>query len=233
MQLFAKRCAVAGLPAGAAADARLGVKIKSLILDDPIPSHAILAMADDFDIICMGSRSGRNAGRRTFIGSTTINVTRECDVPVLVVPPRPLGAGKVEVRIRHVLVCLDNGDAALHMLSHAIAHFSRSGATITAVNVGSLLNRHLIASLKQDILTAHQVNLNVLEVAPNGSISETIMSISSSYDFIVAGSTCSGDSRSSGRRLLGSTSEGLVKGATVPTLIGRCLRKHVDTRRDM
>lgn len=192
----------------------------------------------DADLVIMTKRS-RSALEGVLLGSTVSRYLRLASVPVLVVPDTPWGDDDLTASYNHVLTGTDCGDTARRGLAAAAAVAQALGAGLTAAHVaeqpawgqafavevmGTRPDGDSGASLDetrdrlQGVLHDARYDDAVATVVRAADAAEGLAQVAqaTSADLIAVPSTGKGPLE---RVLLGSTTEKLVKMASVPVLV--------------
>ncbi|WP_242608020.1 universal stress protein [Xylanimonas ulmi] len=119
-----------------AATRRTGVSVESAAqIAEGDPSEALLAAAQDVDLLVLGRRRLGRFGRLV-LGSVSSEVVERAEAPVTVVRPRPVGDEEQdEERAKgpRVVVGVDTSGSSMLALQHAAEVATRTGAVLEAV----------------------------------------------------------------------------------------------------
>lgn len=208
-------------------------RVRTAVLNGD-PTDAIIGYADEFDVdlLAMGTH-GRTGVNRYVAGSVTESVLRRAAVPVLTA--RATERSLLEDGYDDILVPTDGSEAAAAALEHAITIGDTVDATLHAVNVvadGSARASPRF-TLPSEMLTefesigeaateefadrARDAGLDAVTVVREGSAAKSLLSYidDEGIDLVTMGTQ---GRTGIDRYLLGSTTERLIRHASVPVV---------------
>lgn len=203
------------------------------------PAEAILEYADEHgaDLLVMGT-AGRTGLRRYVAGSVTERVVRLADVPVLTVRSTAGSSADYE----EVLVPTDGSEAAAAAVDHGLAIARQAGARVHAVNVVDVADvaahtritppTDLIARLESEgqeatdaIATrAREAGLEAVTDVHEGFPAKDLLEYAGRNDIDLIAMGTAGRTGID-RFLVGSTTERLVRHASMPVLAVNARRR--------
>jgi nucleotide-binding universal stress UspA family protein len=224
-------------------DVQAGLDADDVTLETAVvrgsPASAIRTYADDHDaaLLVMGTQ-GRTGLERYVIGSVTERVVRTTERPVLTVRGSKESDNSTVEEYDEILVATDGSNHAMAAVDHAVGIAERFDARIHAVNVVDVARIahspnvtvpvdlvETFVSVGEDTTTdvaemARDAGLDATTAVRKGAPRDELLAYAeeNDIDLIVMGSA---GRTGLDRYLLGSTTEGVLRRATVPVLAVR------------
>jgi nucleotide-binding universal stress UspA family protein len=197
-----------------------------------VPDKTIVAYAEEYDIDCILMPTRDRGGVERLLGSTTERVLRQASVPVIAMPPEAVDADRIPYEA--VLVAVDGSDASEAAVEAGAEMAAHHGAALHLVHV---LEESLFGGLSADSEDLESEAASIVgaatsavpssfsgEVTTNVQRASTaeagILEYAEDHDIDLVVSGTSGRSKL-GQYLLGSTTEKLIRNASIPVMAVR------------
>lgn len=200
------------------------------------PAKALLLRADPDDLVVVGSR-GLGAARSALESSASVRLAARAVCPVVVVP---VDAGTVTDAPRRIVVGVDGSDDSRSALDFALREAARvDGGSVVVVHSWQMplpfdaqslaeggwappddlldqRSQEMVSDMLNKVVDADTEGVGVAVVRSSQDPAEALIETGATADMVVVGSRGRGSVRG---LLLGSVSQGVLHGSTVPVTV--------------